>query len=137
MTERASIVARGEHSQLWFIRLGDTWVRAIEHPATHIETEVHSEQEQALLHKADCPSGTIWQRQLELRLPAGTRLRQRQSWPRQRQLSVMGYLKLGMARPSRRLREREFILTGNYRLTPVGSMQLGSEAAPETHTSTA
>jgi hypothetical protein len=42
----------------------------------------------------------------------------------------MGYLTLGIAHSGRVVREREFTLSGNYRLTPVGLMRIATEAGP-------
>lgn len=114
VTDRGTITDRGEHLESWWIRIGDAWVRATEHPAATVEVESDSETADD-----NCPSGTIWQRTTELVVERGTRVLQRQSWPRVRNLSVMEYLKLGLDRPGRVVRQREFIVTGNYRLRTI------------------
>lgn len=121
LTERASVVARGEQVELWFVRVNDAWVRAVEHATASIES---SSLDQPATESGceRCPSGTVWLRTTELMLPRGTRLLQRQSAPRPRQLSVMNYLKQGLATTQRVVRERHFVVSGNYRLTPVGRM---------------
>src|SRR5690606_30825922 len=130
LTESASIVARGEQLLLWLVELDGRWVRSGDHPAAALESEASSER-----HGSEhCPSGTIWQRHVELSLAAGTRLRRRRSWPRVRQLSVMGYLNGGVSRAQRLVEEREFVLVGNYRLLPVGSMR--TKTAPPAKRST-
>lgn len=124
LTERASIVARGEQLELWFVRVNDAWVRAVEHPSAAIESSTLEPQADNTSASERCPSGTVWQRSTELVLDAGTELLLRQSAPRARRLSVMSYLKQGLATTQRVVRERHFIVTGNYRLTPVGRMQV-------------
>ncbi len=121
------MVARGEQVELWFVRVNDAWVRAIEHANACVESS-SLESESAESGCERCPSGTIWLRTTELMLPAGTRLLQRQSAPRPRQLSVMNYLKQGLATTQRVVRERHFVVSGNYRLTPVGRMLVNTVA---------
>lgn len=135
LTERASVVARGEQVELWFVRVNDAWVRAIEHPTAAVESS-SLDPESAESGYERCPSGTVWLRTTELVLERGTRLLQRQSAPRARQLSVMSYLKQGLSTTQRVVRERHFVVSGNYRLTPVGRMLVNTvasaEATPET-----
>ena len=126
LTERASVVARGEQLELWFVRVNDAWVRAVEHPSAAIESSTLEPQTDNKLASEHFPSGTVWQRSTELVLDAGTQLLLRQSAPRPRRLSVMSYLKQGLATTQRVVRERHFIVTGNYRLTPVGRMQVNT-----------
>lgn len=130
LTERASVVARGEQVELWFVRVNDAWVRAIEHPSASVEAS-SIDQETALSISERSPSGTIWLRTTELMLPAGTHLLQRQSSPRPRKLTVMSYLKQGLSTTQRVVRERHFVVTGNYRLTPVGRMVVGTVAGAD------
>lgn len=125
LTERAAIVARGEQLELWFVRVNDAWVRAVEHPSAAVESNTLEPQGDTSTSER-CPSGTVWQRSTELVLDAGTRLLLRQSAPRPRKLSVMSYLKQGLATTQRVVRERHFVVTGNYRLTPVGRMQVNT-----------
>ena len=125
LTERASIVARGEQLEVWFVRVNDAWVRAVEHPSAAVEANT-LEPQSATSTSERCPSGTVWQRSTELVLDAGTQLLLRQSAPRPRRLSVMSYLKQGLATTQRVVRERHFVVTGNYRLTPVGRMQVNT-----------
>lgn len=120
LTERATIVAHGEALEMWWVRLNDGWVRAKEHPAATSPTRGESDPHDESL---DCPSGTVWQRAIELRLEAGTQLLMRQSWPRTRRLSVMGYLELGLPHAQRTVKERRFVVSGNYKLTSVGRMR--------------
>lgn len=117
---------RGEHLEVWLVRLGDTWVRVNEHPAARVELETGVEQELEAqgpdASSEPCPAGTIWLRRTHLVLEAGTLLVQRQSWPRHRALSVMGYLMQGISQSQRVVQEREFVVLGNYRLAPVGKL---------------
>ena len=131
LTERASVVARGEQLDLWFVRVNDAWVRAIEHPSASVESN-SVEHEVALPVAESCPSGTIWQRTTELLLPPGTHLLQRQSAPRPRKLTVMNYLKQGLSTTQRVVRERHFVVIGNYRTTPVGRMVVDTVTGPDT-----
>src|SRR5688572_21476233 len=137
LTERASIVARGEQLELWFVRVNDAWVRAVEHPSAAIEASTLEPQEPQAGNTSSserCPSGTVWQRSTELVLDAGTQLLLRQSAPRPRRLSVMSYLKQGLATTQRVVHERHFVVTGNYRLTPVGRMQINTVTSANTVT---
>jgi len=124
------VVARGEQVELWFVRVNDAWVRAIEHPSASVESS-SLDQESVEAGCERIPSGTIWVRTTELVLTAGTRLLQRQSAPRPRQLSVMNYLKQGLATTQRVVRERHFAVSGNYRLTPVGRMLINTVAGAD------
>jgi hypothetical protein len=108
--------------------MNDAWVRAVEHASASVESS-SLEAESVESGCERCPSGTVWLRTTELMLPAGTRLLQRQSAPRPRQLSVMNYLKQGLATTQRVVRERHFVVSGNYRLTPVGRMLVNTVAA--------
>jgi len=134
LTERASVVARGEQLDLWFVRVNDAWVRAVEHPSATIESSTLEPQAGHTSASERCPSGTVWQRTTELVLDAGTQLLLRQSAPRPRRLSVMSYLKQGLATTQRVVRERHFVVTGNYRLTPVGRMQINTVSSADTVT---
>lgn len=127
LTERASIVDRGEQVELWFVRVNDAWVRAVEHPGASVESS-SLDDEPAEPGGNRCPSGTIWIRTTELVLAPGTQLLQRQSAPRPRRLSVMSYLKQGLATTQRVVRERHFVVTGNYRLMPIGRMLVNTVA---------
>jgi len=129
LTERSSIVARGEQLELWFVRINDAWVRAVEHPSAAVESNTLEPQADTTSASERCPSGTVWQRSTELVLDAGTELLLRQSAPRPRRLSVMSYLKQGLATTQRVVRERHFVVTGNYRLMPVGRMQVNTITA--------
>jgi hypothetical protein len=138
LTERSSIVDRGERLDVWLVRVGDAWVRVSEHPAARVEVETNDEHEPHAPNEPcppsePCPPGTIWLRRTQLVLEGGTRLMQRQSWPRHRSLSVMGYLMQGISRPQRMVQEREFVVIGNYRLAPVGNLSRQTETgrAPE------
>lgn len=128
LTERGSVVERGEQVELWFVRAQDAWLRAPEHPSAAIESS-SLDHEPAESGSERCPSGTIWVRTTELVLAPGTHLMLRQSAPRPRRLSVMNYLKQGLATTQRLVRERHFVVTGNYRLTPVGRMHVDTVAA--------
>ena len=128
LIDHASIVERGEQLQVWWVRVNDAWVRAPEHPNANIELESSSDEEVVLTgFRRTCAPGVIWRRCTELLLEPGTRLLRRQTRPRTRNLSVMGYLTLGVPRAQRVMQEREFQLVGNYRLVPVGRMQLSTD----------
>lgn len=135
LTERASVVARGEQVELWFVRVNDAWMRAIEHPGASVESS-SVDDEAADSGGERCPSGTIWIRTTELVLAPGTQLLQRQSAPRARRLSVMNYLKQGLATTQRVVRERHFVVTGNYRLMPVGRMLVNTVTSATTSSDT-
>lgn len=126
LRERATIVARGEALETWWVRVNDGWVRASEHPAitatsrADADIDEHGSGESQSSDDAACPSGTVWHRTLELLLQAGTEVLLRQTWPRTRRLSVMGYLESGLGHTQRTINERRFIVSGNYKLTPIG-----------------
>lgn len=128
LTERSTIVARGEQLELWFVRVKDAWVRVTEHATATVEANSAADEPDTSAGSERCPSGTIWVRTTELMLEAGTRVLLRQSWPRSRRLSVMGYLKQGLPNTQRVVRERHFVVSGNYRLAPVGRMLIKTEA---------
>ncbi len=109
------------------MRHNDGWVRATEHDTARLEAEMDCEA--ATGGSEACPPGTIWERRTELCLEASTRLLLRQTRPRVRKLSVMGYLTQGLGRPGRIVHEREFAVVGNYRLRPVGQARTATEAA--------
>jgi hypothetical protein len=134
LTDRATIVARGERLEVWWVRVNDSWVRIADRAeaAPGSDGSDTSELETASDDGARCPSGTVWERRFQLSLPAGTQLLQRQTWPRVRELSVMDFLQRGLVHSQRVVQERRFVLTGNHKLTPIGRAQLRSEAEPRT-----
>jgi len=131
LTERSTIVARGEQLELWFVRVNDAWVRVTEHATATVEANSTADEPDTSAGSERCPSGTIWVRTTELVLEAGTRVLLRQSWPRSRRLSVMSYLKQGLSNTQRFVRERHFVVSGNYRLAPVGRMLIKTEVSPD------
>jgi len=136
LTERSTIVARGEQLELWFVRVNDAWTRVTEHVTATTEENAAADEPSTATSETSagserCPSGTIWVRTTELVLEAGTRVLLRQSWPRSRRLSVMSYLKQGLSNTQRFVRERHFVVSGNYRLAPVGRMLIKTEVSPD------
>lgn len=110
LTDAATVVARGERVRVWFVRLGQGWVRAREHPEALVE-ELSSER-----GDDRCPPGTVWQRSVELVLPVGTVLRSTVSAPRRERLSTVDYLTRGKVAKGREVTETYYRVVGNYRL---------------------
>jgi len=113
LIDEAVVVSRGERVQVWFVQLRDGWVRAHEHPEAELQT--HSSERD----DPSCPPGTIWQRQIELRLPRDTLLLRRTSEPLESHHSPLTYLEKGQLRPGRRLTDSCLKLVGNYRMVKV------------------
>ena len=119
LTDEATVVERGERVRVWFVRFGDGWVRAQEHPDAEVE-EVSS-----IRGDESCPPGTIWQRSVELLLPAGALLRCIVSRPRQEDLSAMDYLRRGAVAKGRTVSTSYHRVIGNYRLEGVKQVRAG------------
>lgn len=96
--------------RVWFLPLSDGWVRAKDHP--------DAEMEEALAERRDsnCPPGTIWRREVELKLPAGTPLLSRVTTPLVEDLAPLDYLTKERRGVRRHVEETWFIVQGNYRL---------------------
>lgn len=110
MIDEATVVERGERVRVWFLPYNDSWVRAKDHPQAGLE-EVNSEE-----RNPRCPPGTIWRREVELLLPAGTPLLSRVTTPLIEDLEPMEYLVRNKHTMRRHISETWFAVVGNYRL---------------------
>jgi hypothetical protein len=113
VVDEATIVAHGERVRVWFAPLNDGWVRAAEHPEALVENSYSERGDES------CPPGTIWMRQVELTLPAGSVLLCRDSMPARERLEPIEYLKRGKLGMARSRRETKHRVIGNYRLELV------------------
>lgn len=95
---------------MWFLPLQDSWVRAKDHPAACVETHLSEERDER------CPPGTIWQREVDLLLPAGTPLLSRVSTPLVERFEPMEYLTRDRRGLRRHVEETWFVVRGNYRI---------------------
>lgn len=96
--------------RVWFLPLGDGWVRAKDHPDAMLE------EARADRRDTGCPAGTIWKREIELMLPAGTPLLSRVTTPLVESLSPLDYMTKERRGMRRHIDETWFIVQGNYRL---------------------
>jgi len=110
LVDEATVVARGERVRVWFLPIGDGWVRAKDHPGAQLE-EARAER-----RDPSCPPGTIWQREIELLLPAGTPLLSRVTTPLIEDLAPLDYMTKDRRGMRRRVQESWFVVEGNYRL---------------------
>jgi hypothetical protein len=110
LVDEATVVERGERLRVWFLPHNDTWIRAKDHPG--------AEQDEALSDRQDqhCPPGTIWKRQLELRLPPGTPLLSRVTTPLIEKMEALSYLMKERRGMRRHIEETWFVVVGNYRI---------------------
>lgn len=120
LLDEATVVERGERVRVWFIPYGDAWIRAAEHPAATVELSSAERSGES------CPPGTIWQRSVELILPAKTPLLSRITSPLTERLEPMEYLKRGRLGTRRHVNESWFQVVGNYRIARL-------PAAPESY----
>lgn len=110
VVDEATVVPRGERLCVWWVRQGDGWVRAVQHPEADVEAA------QSERGDASCPPGTIWIRNIELSLPESTLLRCHVSEPAPERLEPIEYLRRGKLGVGRAIRETLFEVAGNYRL---------------------
>lgn len=108
--DEATVVGRGQRVRVWFVSLGDGWVRATDHPDANLEEVRADRQDQR------CPPGTIWQRHVELMLEAGTPLYSRVTTPLVEDLRPLDYLEKERKNVRRHLEETWFVVSGNYKL---------------------
>lgn len=113
LIDEATVVQRGERLRVWFLELGDTWVRAKDHPSAQLD-EVDAER-----RDPGCPPGTIWRRTIELVLPADTPLLSRVTTPLVERLDAMEYLTKERRGMRRHIEETWFRVAGNYRLAKI------------------
>ncbi|MCH2109349.1 MAG: hypothetical protein MK135_08465 [Polyangiaceae bacterium] len=109
LVDAARIVARGEEVSVWYIRQNDGWIRAKDHPGVQLDTSVSENQD------TRCPAGTVWQRQMELRVAPKTLLFCRTTSPQAIRLNVAQYLEQERPRAGRQNREHFYLVAGNYR----------------------
>ncbi len=110
LLDEATVVERGERVRVWFVPEGETWVRAADHTEAELDT-ASSER-----GGDSCPPGTIWQRSVELLLPAGTPVLSRTTTPKLEVLEPMEYLRRGKLGAGRHVQESWLCVLGNYRL---------------------
>lgn len=110
LVDEAHIVDRGEALRVWFVALGQGWVKACEHPAV-IPSD--SESDESL------PPGTVWRRATELSVPLGTLMMSRATSPHVVRLDPLAYLERGKSAIERRVAETYYRAVGNYRLEVV------------------
>lgn len=111
LIDEATIVDRGERVRVWFVPLGDTWIRAESHPTAQ------SDEVRSSLDASACPPGTVWQRVVELTLPKGTPLLSRVTSPLTETFDPIDYLVKERRGVRRKVDETWFCVSGNYRLT--------------------
>lgn len=110
LLDEATVVARGERVRVWFVPHADSWVRAADHPDATVEMTSSERGDQG------CPPGTVWQRSVDLILPAETPLLSRTTSPRTEVLEPMEYLRRGKWGVNRTVQETWMRVVGNYRL---------------------
>lgn len=111
LVDEAHIVARGEALRVWFVALGQGWVKACEHPA--VIPQDGPEMEDGL------PPGTVWRRATEISVPLGTLIMSRATQPNILRLDPLAYLVRGKVATERRVVETLYRATGNYRIEVV------------------
>lgn len=107
LVDEATVVPRGEELRVWFVELGQGWVKACDHPRA-IDPETETED--------GPPPGTVWRRATELSVPVGTRVMRRVTAPHIVRLDPLAYLERGKPGIERRVVESLYRVSGNYRL---------------------
>lgn len=110
LIDEATVVERGEQVKVWFVPLRDSWVRAKDHPGAVVDGD-SGEQNTNF-----CPPGTIWQRTIELTLPAKTPLLCRVTRPLIESWATVDYFTKDRRAVRRHVEERWYRLIGNYRM---------------------
>lgn len=99
------MVERGHARVVWFVRQGDSWLAAAQHPDAEVE-------------ELDAGPGTVWERRVELRLARGARLMRVESRPApDASRDAMDYLTRAP-----RLAERR-VLRQYYQVGPRGALE--------------
>lgn len=116
---------RGERLRVWFVPYNDSWIRAKDHP--------DAEKEEAFSDRRDqrCPPGTIWKREIEVKLPPGTHLLSRVTTPLVEEMDAMDYLLKERRGMRRHVEEFWFQVVGNYRTMKSHEPASFSEARME------
>lgn len=110
LVDEASVVAHGEQLRVWFVKEGEEFVKAAQHPNTEPETVEAGDS---------VPAGVVWRRNLELVLPEGKLLLCRVTLPRIERRDPLDYLTRGALGTFRRVTESYYRVLGNYRLEPT------------------
>ena len=103
------IVPGGSESARWYVKVGDGWVRASEHPT-------------AERTRVDAGPGVVWETRIALRLPRGTRLYRLTLGPdRRERVTAFAYLERE-TRAARTRRQRVlYEVAGRGELRPITS----------------
>lgn len=122
LIDEATVVERGEQVKVWFVPLNDAWVRAKDHPLAVVDGDSGEN------NASFCPPGTIWQRTIELTLPAKTPLLCRVTRPLVESWATVDYFTKDRRAMRRHVEERWYRLIGNYRMGRCDEPQSFAEA---------